>query len=99
MSLGRLWLQSRFLCLCLLGLFLYTGCEHRPLEEMLWDENIFIRIYYNENIRNVSFGFYDESKKKPEYSSPQMMQNLYFIWGGVFLCKKKKELSKLQQQL
>ena len=78
MSLGRLWLQSRFLCLCLLGLFLYTGCEHRPLEEMLWDENIFIRIYYNENIRNVSFGFYDESKKKPEYSSPKMMRVAFF---------------------
>ncbi|MBO5921839.1 MAG: DUF5119 domain-containing protein [Bacteroidaceae bacterium] len=43
-----------------------------------YEENIFVRVYYDENIRNVSFGFYDESKKKPEYSSPKMMRVMFF---------------------
>ena len=78
MNLKRLWLQSRLLCLCLGGIFVCAGCEHRPLEMRQYEENIFVRVYYNENIRNVSFGFYDESKKKPEYSSPKMMRVMFF---------------------
>ena len=78
MNLKRLWLQSRLLCLCLGGIFVCAGCEHRPLEMRQYEENIFVRVYYDENIRNVSFGFYDESKKKPEYSSPKMMRVMFF---------------------
>ena len=78
MNLKRLWLQSILLCLCFWGIFLCTGCEHRPLEMRQYEENIFVRVYYDENIRNVSFGFYDESKKKPEYSSPKMMRVAFF---------------------
>ena len=78
MNLKRLWLQSILLCLYFGGIFLCTGCEHRPLEMRQYEENIFVRVYYDENIRNVSFGFYDESKKKPEYSSPKMMRVAFF---------------------
>ena len=78
MNLKRLWLQSILLCLCFWGIFVCTGCEHRPLEMRQYEENVFVRVYYNENIRNVSFGFYDESKKKPEYSSPKMMRVAFF---------------------
>ena len=78
MNLKRIWLQSTLLCLYLGGLVICTGCEHRPLEMRQYEENIFVRVYYNENIRNVSFGFYDESKKKPEYSSPKMMRVMFF---------------------
>ena len=78
MNLKRLWLQSTLLCLYLGGLVICTGCEHRPLEMRQYEENIFVRVYYDENIRNVSFGFYDESKKKPEYSSPKMMRVAFF---------------------
>ena len=78
MNLKRLLLQSRLLCLFWGGLILCTGCEHRPLEMRQYEENIFVRVYYDENIRNVSFGFYDESKKKPEYSSPKMMRVAFF---------------------
>lgn len=66
---------SRLLLLCLL--FLCTGCEHRPLEDMYWDDNMFVRVYFDENIRNVSFGFYDETKKRPEYNSPQSMRVVF----------------------
>ena len=78
MNLKRFWLQSTLLCLYLGGLVICTGCEHRPLEMRQYEENIFVRVYYDENIRNVSFGFYDESKKKPEYSSPKMMRVAFF---------------------
>ena len=78
MNLKRLWLQSTLLCLYLGGVILCAGCEHRPLEMRQYEENIFVRVYYDENIRNVSFGFYDESKKKPEYSSPKMMRVAFF---------------------
>ena len=62
----------------MLALLVYAGCEHRPLEMRQYEENIFVRVYYDENIRNVSFGFYDESKKRPEYSSPKMMRVAFF---------------------
>ena len=78
MNLKRLLLQSKLLCLFVGGLILCAGCEHRPLEMREYEENIFVRVYYDENIRNVSFGFYDESKKKPEYSSPKMMRVAFF---------------------
>lgn len=77
MNLKRLWLQSILLCLCFWGIFVCTGCEHRPLEMRQYEENIFVRVYYDENIRNVSYGFYDESKKKPTYSSPQVMRVVF----------------------
>ena len=57
-----MWLPVLLLCL---------GCEHRPLLEAYWSDNLFVRVYFNEEIRNVSYGFYDESKKRPEYSSPE----------------------------
>lgn len=78
MNLKRLLLQSKLLCLFVGGVILCAGCEHRPLEMRQYEENIFVRVYYDENIRNVSFGFYDESKKKPEYSSPKMMRVAFF---------------------
>lgn len=56
------WLMTLLLC---------WGCEHRPLQEAYWSDNLFVRVYFNEEIRNVSYGFYDETKKKPEYSSPE----------------------------
>lgn len=70
---------------CCLNLFLSlwvlmtcTGCEHRPLEDPYWNENLFVRVYIDENLRNVTFGFYDESKKKPEYFSPEVLRVVLF---------------------
>lgn len=63
----------RNLCL-MLALLLYAGCEHRPLEDMTGGENLFLRVYIDENIRNVTYGFYDEAKDKPEYSSPEILR-------------------------
>ena len=63
----------RNLCL-MLALLVYAGCEHRPLEDMIGGENLFLRVYIDENIRNVTYGFYDEAKDKPEYSSPEILR-------------------------
>ena len=77
MSFKNLWHNCRSLCLLIAMSFVCFGCEHRALytlEEMTQNENIFVRVYFNEQLRNVNFGFYDETKKKPEYSSPQMIR-------------------------
>lgn len=72
-------------CICLSALlallFLtltFTGCKHRPLEEMQIIENIFVKVYFDEEIRNVSYGFYDENKRRPEYNSPQSMRVMFY---------------------
>ena len=66
---------------CLLSAFailvttmLCSSCEHRPLEDKENYGNHFLRVYFDEEIRNVTFGFYDESKKRPEYSSPEVLK-------------------------
>ncbi|MBO5865248.1 MAG: DUF5119 domain-containing protein [Bacteroidaceae bacterium] len=64
-----------FVTLCLM--LFCAGCEHRKLEELNYYENYFVKIYFDENIRNVSYGFYDESKKRPEYASPQSMRIVF----------------------
>ncbi|MBQ2858236.1 MAG: DUF5119 domain-containing protein [Bacteroidaceae bacterium] len=53
-------------------MFVLTGCEHRPLVELT--NRRYIRIYLDEHIRNVSYGFYDETKKKPEYKTPKVLR-------------------------
>ena len=77
MSCKKFVCRAFVLCVSFLALLLGWGCEHRSLESMDLNENTFVRVYFNENIRNVNFGFYDETKKKPEYSSPQMMRVVF----------------------
>ena len=61
----------------LLTLLSVCSCVHRPLEMMELPENTFVRVYFDEHIRNVSYGFYDDTKKKPEYYSPQLMRVVF----------------------
>lgn len=77
MNLKRFCFHRHFMYIWLSAILVLTGCEHRPLytlEEITQYENIFVRVYFDENIRNVSYGFYDETKEKPEYSSPEVMR-------------------------
>lgn len=56
-------------------LLLLVSCEHRPLEDPIsLDKGRFLRVYFNEHIRNVSFGFYDESKQSANYQSPVLLR-------------------------
>ena len=68
MKLGKLF----FILNALFFIYLFTGCEHRPLIEKT--DRHYIRIYLDEHIRNVTFGFYDETKEKPEYKTPKVMR-------------------------
>lgn len=75
MSSGKSLINILF---SLIMLPLFTGCEHRPLEDAYRRENTFVRVYFDEHIRNVSYGFYDETKKKPEYHSPKVLRVMFY---------------------
>ena len=49
-----------------------TACEHRELS----DPNIehYLRVYLDEEIKNVTCGFYDANLKHPEYKRPYVMR-------------------------
>ena len=49
-----------------------SSCEHRPLVEPL--DTHYMRVYLDEEIRNVTFGFYDDTKTKPSYKRPVLMK-------------------------
>ena len=75
---NKMFVRCTFASFLWLLMLLYVcGCEHRPLLSMELPENTFVRVYFDEHIRNVSYGFYDEAKKKPEYYSPQMMRVVF----------------------
>lgn len=46
-----------------------SACEHRELVDNM--DMHYVRIYLDEEIRNVTYGFYDETKEKPTYKIPQ----------------------------
>lgn len=60
----------------ILGLLLLVGmlfsCEHRPLEDPY--NGHYLRIYIDENIKNVTYGFYDDTRNKPEYYRPKVLR-------------------------
>lgn len=58
-----------------LGCFimLFSACEHRELVEPT--ENVhYIRVYIDEQIKNVTCGFYRDSIVKPEYKRPMVLR-------------------------
>lgn len=48
------------------------SCIHRPLEDPY--NGHYIRIYIDEQIKNVTYGFYDETRKKPEHKRPTILR-------------------------
>lgn len=52
--------------------FVFIGCEHRELSDP--NTGHYLRIYLDEEIKNVTCGFYDESLKHPEYKRPYVMR-------------------------
>ena len=63
--------MTRMVSLCIFMLML-TACEHRPLEDP--NTGHYLRIYLDEEIKNVTCGFYDESLKHPEYKRPYVIR-------------------------
>ena len=55
-----------------LAVILLCACEHRELHDP--SSMHYVRIYLNEHLRNVNFGFYDETKPRPEYKTPNVLR-------------------------
>ena len=55
-----------------LFIFLLSACEHRELVDS--NTGHYLRIYVDEEIKNVTCGFYDESLEHPEYKRPYVMR-------------------------
>ncbi|MBR5333079.1 MAG: DUF5119 domain-containing protein [Muribaculaceae bacterium] len=49
-----------------------SSCIHRPLEDPFTAH--YIRIYIDEHIKNVTYGFYDESREKPVHKRPKVLR-------------------------
>ena len=58
-------LLTLFVLLCI-------GCERRPLMDMC--NTHYVRVYINENLKNVTEGFYNENNAKPEYNQPDVLR-------------------------
>ena len=56
----------------MLATLLWCGCERRPLEEM--SNTHYMRVYIDENIRNVTTGLYDANYKRPKYTQPEVLR-------------------------
>lgn len=66
-------MKGRFCCLlCIALLLLLTGCEHRPLVDL---NNVhYVRVYIDESLRNVTFGFYNNALWHPTFERPKVMR-------------------------
>lgn len=65
--------KNGVLCtLCLLLVSVFASCEHRQLVDIT--DAHYVRIYLDEHLRNVNYGFYDETKEKPKYKTPQTVR-------------------------
>lgn len=49
-----------------------TRCVRRPLVDV--GNTHYVRVYVDENLKNVTTGFYDPSLRRPDYSSPEIMR-------------------------
>ena len=58
--------------LLLTVVLLASSCERRPLVEL--SNTHYVRVYINEEIKNVTTGFYDESNARPEYKTPSILR-------------------------
>ena len=51
---------------------LLAGCERRPLVDV--GNTHYVRVYLDEELKNVTTGFYDPTLAKPEYKTPGMLR-------------------------
>ena len=54
------------------SLMLLVACEHRELSDP--NTGHYLRVYLNEEIKNVTCGFYNENLKRPEYNRPSVLR-------------------------
>ena len=64
----RHFLCAIITCACIASV---SSCEHRILTD---PTNVhYVRVYLDEDIKNVTYGFYNEANEHPEYRSPLTM--------------------------
>lgn len=51
---------------------LLAGCERRPLVDV--GNTHYVRVYLDEELKNMTTGFYDPTLAKPEYKTPGMLR-------------------------
>lgn len=62
---------ARFL-IALTVLILSASCERRPLVDL--SNTHYVRVYIDEDIKNVTTGFYNEKHNRPHYESPDVLR-------------------------
>lgn len=60
------------LMLLALSLGLLFSCHRRPLFDLEYTH--YVRVYLDEELKNVTTGFYNEKHLKPEYSTPKVVR-------------------------
>ena len=65
--------KNGVLCtLCILLVSVFASCEHRQLVE---PSNVhYVRVYLDERIQNVTYGFYSEDRLKPQHRRPSVLR-------------------------
>ena len=56
----------------LFSLLFFSSCEHRPLTDPV--DTHYVRVYFDEQIKNVTCGFYNSELERPEYDSPGIVR-------------------------
>lgn len=56
----------------LVALALSVSCERRPLMEL--SNTHYVRVYVDEDIKNVTTGFYNDAHNRPDYKSPDVLR-------------------------
>lgn len=64
-------MMKKFAYILALAVMLIS-CERRPLEDLT--NAHYIRVYIDEEIKNVTMGFYNENYERPDYESPYVMR-------------------------
>lgn len=58
--------------LSILFALMFISCEHRELLDP--DYRHYVRIYVDEEIKNVTCGFFSDNRQRPEYDRPRVMR-------------------------
>ena len=72
----RTLLHRLIIATAVLTALLLSACQHRHLEDMT--NAHYVRVYVDEQLKNVTYGFYDEQLEKPVYQVPSVMHVLLY---------------------
>lgn len=70
-----LWRMVLNVCLPVILLSMTVSCEHRPLLDPV--NSHYVRVYLDEEVKNITCGFYDEAARQP-YQRPDIIRVLLY---------------------